>query len=196
MENEKSKDLVQTYLDKLRGELKKLPEKEKEEILLEIKGHIEERIAQGKELSEIFKKLGEPSSFAQEFITQSFLSQGIATKSVPLILKGMLRWGITTLTGFFFGLLFFSLYLLSLGLVVVALLKPFFPQEIGLFVKDGNFWGWGYEKGVQNISNTNDILGYAFILIALIIGVLIFLVTTWFLKRVIKIYFEKRIRFI
>jgi uncharacterized membrane protein len=190
--DEKSKALLQTYLEKLRGELKKLPEKEREEIILEIKGHIEEKLAQGVELSSILKKLGAPKSYASEFVTQFFLDKGLAIKSFSLILRGMIRWGFTTLTGFFFGLLFFTLYLVSLGLVVVAILKPFFPQDVGLFIREGNLQGFGYAKGVNQVSSTEEILGYAVIPIALFLGIFIFLVTTWFLKKVIRTYLSKK----
>jgi uncharacterized membrane protein len=187
------KNLIGEYLIKLKEVLRPLPEKEREEIVLEIEGHIEERLAQflkeGKEtdvLKDILNKLGKPEEYASEFVTDYLLSKGMEQRSVIKIVKGLLRWGCSTLIGFFYAFFFFVSYLVSISFVFIGVMKPIFPEHVGLFLKEGSLEGFGFFTSASFDPNTQEILGYWVIPISLFIGIIWFIVTSWLLEKAIK----------
>jgi hypothetical protein len=189
--------LLEEYLEKLRKILKPLSPDEREEIVLEIKGHILDSLSLIKEekdevgnLKTVLEKLGDPEVYAPGFVTDYILEKGMKGKSLSLIFKGLLRWGFSTITGFVSVIFFFALYLLSFSLVIIGILKPFFPKDIGLFVKGESFEGLGYIKNVSSVPQIKELLGYAFVPMAIISGILIFFVTTRLLKKTIKLRLE------
>ncbi|MDP2960321.1 MAG: DUF1700 domain-containing protein, partial [candidate division Zixibacteria bacterium] len=176
--------LLEDYLRKLKEVLRPLPEKEREEIVLEIEGHIEERLAQflkeGNEtdvLKNILNRLGKPEECASEFVTDYLLSKGMEQRSVIKIIKGLLRWGCSTLIGFFYALFFFVSYLVSISFVFIGIMKPIFPESVSLFLKEGSLEGFGFFTGASFDPNTQEILGYWVIPISLFTGIVWFLVT-------------------
>lgn len=185
--------LLEDYLGKLREVLKPLPGKEKEEIVLEIKGHIEERMAQSsgaeadaEALKNALSRLGRPEEYGSEFVTDYLLSTGMERKKVWMVFKGLLRWGCNTLVGFFYSLFFFASYAISVSFVFVGIIKPIFPEQVGFFLRAGKIQNFGLIMGATNDPTMQEVLGYWIIPIALIIGIAWFLVTTWFLKKVIR----------
>jgi len=193
----KANPLLEEYLEKLRKILKPLSPEESEEIVLEIKGHILESLTLIKEekdevknLTAVLEKLGDPEDYAPGFVTDYILEKGVKEKSIGLIFRGFLRWGFSTITGFVSVILFFALYLLSFSLVIIGILKPFFPKDIGFFVKGKSFEGLGYIKNVSSVPQIKELLGYAFVPMAIISGILIFFVTTRLLKKTIKLRLE------
>jgi hypothetical protein len=188
-----SKKLLEDYLQKLKEVLRPLPEKEKDEIVLEIKGHIQERMAQSSQAegeSEALKsslaRLGRPEQYGSEFVTEYLLSRGIEQKKAWMVFKGLLRWGCNTLVGFFYSLFFFASYLISASFVLVGIMKPIFPEKVGFFLRNGRFENFGLIMGVTDDPNMQEVLGYWLIPIALVIGIAWFFVTTWLLKKVIR----------
>jgi hypothetical protein len=187
-----SKKLLEEYLRKLKEVLRPLPEKEKEEIVLEIKGHIQERISQSSQaednaeaLKNALARLGKPEEYGFEFVTDYFLSQGIERKHAGMIFKGLLRWGCNTLVGFFYSIFFFVSYLISASFVIVGIMKPIFPEKVGFFLRDGKVQNFGLVMGVTDRQGMHEVLGYWIIPIALVIGIARFFVTTWLLKKVV-----------
>ena len=188
-----SEKLLEEYLQELRGVLKPLPEKERDEIILEIKGHIQERIAQSSQAegdTEVLKnalfRLGKPEEYAFEFVTDYLLSKGIERKKALMIFQGLLRWGCNTLVGFFYSLFFFVSYLISAGFVIIGIIKPIFPESVGFFLTEGRFEGFGYMSGITQKPGVQEVLGYWVIPLALIIGLVWFFVTSWLLRKVIR----------
>lgn len=187
------KNLIGEYLIKLKEVLRPLPEKEREEIVLEIKGHIEEKLAQslreGDEtdvLKNILNRLGKPEEYASEYVTDYLLSRGIEQKSVSKIFQGLFRWGCSTLIGFFYAFFFFVSYLVSISFVFIGVMRPIFPESVGLFLKEGSLKGFGFFTSASFDSNTQEILGYWVIPISLFIGIIWFILTSWLLKKTIK----------
>ena len=188
-----SKELLENYLQKLKEVLRPLPEKEKDEIILEIKGHIQDRMtqfSQGEADTEALKnaliRLGRPEEYAFEFVTDYLLSKGIERKKAAMIFQGLLRWGCNTLVGFFYSLFFFASYLISVSFVIIGIMKPIFPGKVGFFLRNGRFENFGLIMGVTDNPNLQEVLGYWIIPVALVIGIAWFFATTWLLKKVVR----------
>lgn len=188
-----SKKLLDDYLQKLIEVLKPFPEKEREEIVLEIKSHIEERMAQStgaeagtEALKNALSRLGRPEEYGSEFVTDYLLSMGMERKKAWMVFKGLLRWGCNTLVGFFYSIFFFSSYLISVSFIFIGIMKPIFPQNVGLFLNNGEVQNFGLIMGMTNDATMQEVLGYWIIPISLVIGIAWFLTTTWLLKRIIR----------
>jgi hypothetical protein len=188
-----SKKVLEDYLQRLREVLGPLPEKERDEIVLEIKGHIQERIAQSSQcvedteaLKNALIRLGKPEEYGSEFVIDYLLSQGMERRHAGMIFRGLLRWGCNTLVGFFYSLFFFASYLISLSFVFVGIMKPIFPEQVGFFLKDGKAQNFGLVTGVTERQGMQEVLGYWIIPIGLVIGIVWFFATTWLLKKVIR----------
>lgn len=188
-----SKRLLEDYLRKLKEVLGPLPEKEREEIVLEIKGHIQERMAQSpgvvadaEALNRALSRLGRPEEYASEFVTDYLLSTGMERKKAWMVFKGLLRWGCNTLVGFFYSLFFFVSYAISVSFVFVGIMKPIFPQNVGFFLQNDRFQNFGLIMGISDDPSMHEVLGYWIIPISLVTGIAWFLATTWLLKRTIR----------
>lgn len=186
------KKVLEEYLHHLGEILKSLPQDEREEIVLEIKGHIEDKLSRSirggssiDSLKNILDRLGKPEDYAYEFVTDYLLNKGIERRKISMVFKGLLRWGCNTLVGFFYSLFFFAAYLISVSFVIIGIMKPILPEKVGFFLRNGKFENFGLIMGVTNDPNVQEVLGYWLIPIALIIGILGFFVTSWLLKRVI-----------
>jgi len=191
--NAESMKLLENYLQELKEVLNSLPEKERDEIVLEIKGHIQERMAQSSQaesdieaLKNALTRLGKPEEYGSEFVTDYLLNKGMERKKAWMIFKGLLRWGCNTLVGFFYSLFFFVSYLISASFVIVGIMKPIFPEKVGFFLRNGRFENLGLIMGVTDNPNMQEVLGYWIIPVALVIGIAWFFVTTWLLKKVIR----------
>ncbi|HVP36460.1 MAG TPA: hypothetical protein VMT04_05640 [Terriglobales bacterium] len=188
-----TKKLLDDYLQKLKDVLRPLPEKERDEIVLEIKGHIQEKLSQSSQaegdkeaLMNALIKLGKPEEYGSEFVTDYLLSRGIERRHAGMIFKGLIRWGCNTLVGFFYSLFFFVSYSISLSFVFIGIMKPIFQEQVGFFLRDGIPQNFGFIMGAIDRQGMHEVLGYWIIPITLIIGIVWFFATTWLLKKVIR----------
>jgi hypothetical protein len=109
----------------------------------EVESHIRERLAQTDPaadekaaLERILEHLGSPMKVAQAYAAEITFDEAVATGRPLPILRAL--WMVsTTVTGFFAGLGIFIGYALGGALMVVAVLKPIFPRNVGLVLLDG-----------------------------------------------------------
>ncbi|HEX9912765.1 MAG TPA: hypothetical protein VGB01_05910, partial [candidate division Zixibacteria bacterium] len=74
----------------------------------------------------------------------------------------------------------------SISFVFIGVMRPIFPESVGLFLKEGSLKGFGFFTSASFDSNTQEILGYWVIPISLFIGIIWFVVTSWLLEKAIK----------
>jgi hypothetical protein len=130
---------IDAYLARLRTRLFGFNELEVDEIVKELRSHIEDKIAgNGTEtvpgVDRVLATLGSPEALANEYITDNLLARAVASRSPLRILESLFRLASLSVAGFF--VLFGSVmgYFLGAVLILVALLKPFHPQTAGLWV--------------------------------------------------------------
>ncbi len=122
---------IQQYLRRLRAGLGSLPADERDEIVAELRSHIEERVAQGQR--SVLDDLGSPEDYATSFVAEHALSGALARGTSFALGRALL----TGLRESFFGMLVVPLLALQLAaatLVVVGALKPILPSRIGVFL--------------------------------------------------------------
>jgi hypothetical protein len=148
---------VDEYCKRLSKALHQLPTSEREDLIREVRSHILERVEARPEvtmevLAKILREVGEPDELAAEYRTQAALRE--ATRSEVtwvlrpwMLLRSTLSWGLTSVT----GLVAFFVTVVGYGFALVfylcALLKPFFPSRIGLWLAARHTLSLGYWNG-------------------------------------------------
>jgi uncharacterized membrane protein len=180
---------VDTYLARLRKALGGLPADDVEEILQELRGHIAERAAatdsdrESTAVEWILATLGTPEEIGSLYQTDAQLAHARATFSPALIIRTTIRWATKTVLGFVAFILGFTGYALGLSFIACALLKPFFPTHIGLWIHPH-----GIELATPNAARDlgPELLGWWIIPIGLLAGALFVIGTTVFLRWMLR----------
>lgn len=176
------------YDQRLEYLLKRINKEEKEEILLEIKGHLWESFRQDLAESEeerllnAIGRLGEPEIFLRPLIAEKYMNRASRTLRPQDVIKGLY---FSLFTGIKKALISFCLglgYLLVFFLVGMAVLKPFFPNYVGvLSFNDGSLIaGMSYNSSGVKI----DYLGFWIIPVASGLAALLYIGLTKFLRKV------------
>lgn len=140
----------------------------------EIESHVRERVAahdgspgEREALEKILAELGPPLRVAQAYSAERIIDEAVATGRFVAITRAVWHLAGTTVRGFFVGLALLVGYLVGCGLLIVAAVKPFFPQNTGIFVRDG----WPVGLGAQFPAPAEPVRGgYWIIPICLILG--------------------------
>jgi hypothetical protein len=178
------------YFRRLDRLIRPLDEVQRRELTLEIKGHILESFhsdtagSEAERLLNAFDRLGEPESFIGPMRADRLLTKASKSMKPGDVLKGLYYH----LTGgsrkLFLGILFVLGYILDVGLVLMAVLKPIIPNHVGLLLfNDGDFvFGFGWDT--SNLKA--DVFGYFIIPICLILAAGLYFGLTKLLKALRK----------
>jgi hypothetical protein len=126
----------------------------------------------------VLNALGSPDEIARQYRLETLLSRPSWKVSPLAVLRTMLRWAVTGVQGWLIFCLAVTGYALSLSFYVVAVLKPFFPHNVGAFVGPHNF----NLARFPNPPAGHDVLGAYFIPITGILGYLFTLGTTLLIR--------------
>jgi uncharacterized membrane protein len=112
----------------------------------EIESHLRERIAaadgapnERDALERILAELGPPLKVAQAYSAERIVDEAVTTGRVVPTLRAVWHVAMSTVSGFFIGLALLLGYALGGSLVVVALMKPVFPANTGIWIGRGTF---------------------------------------------------------
>lgn len=179
---------VDIYLTRLRRELADLPVDDVEEILRELRGHIAERAAatgpeqNGMPVEQILRQLGAPEQIGSLYRADALAARARAGFSPALIIRATIRWATRTIVGFLALLAGVVGYALGAALVACAIMKPFFPAYVGLWIKPhGVLLGAEMPRPVGH-----ELLGWWMIPYGLGVGVAFILGTTVFLRWMLR----------
>lgn len=111
--------------------------------LREVESHLRELLSMAPEgqdekaaIEKILAELGPPLKVAQAFAAEITFDEAVTTGRLSPILRAL--WmASTSIGGFFAALALFVGYTLGSSFVIMALLKPIFPQNVGIHVRDG-----------------------------------------------------------
>jgi hypothetical protein len=152
---------IESYLAGLDGALKGMLPKERDEILREIRTHILDSLPNNPEagVETVLRGLGAPERLAEQYQTEFLLTQAGHSFSPWLLLSTAWRWAHTGVRGIAVFMLAMVGYVAALGFLATALLKPFFPNRIGLWVGHGNlvFGATGPGPGVHEVLGSSYI---------------------------------------
>jgi len=181
------------YLKRLRWALSHLPAEDREEIVTETRAHFAERIAQGATVDEVAASFGEPEAYARRFLENYEISVALSSGSTTRMMATALK-AIGSGVGSFFAVLgLVLLYLTALTCLVVAVLKPIMPENVGFWtgedllllgiVSDSVVGGMGL---VGDTAGAEERLGYWIIPLSLVAGAVVYLMSNSMLRRFLK----------
>ena len=152
---------VNGYLFVLERSLKTfLPTDAVRDAVREIDSHLRERIAAADSapnervaLEQILSELGPPLRVAQAYSAERTVEEAVATgRFVPMI-RAVSQLAVSTVWGFFLAFWLFICYVISFAFFAIAILKPIFPNNVGIQFVHGFPVGLGVhiplEPGVQ-----------------------------------------------
>ena len=182
--NEKAEKLLNDYIKRLKWSLSKLPSEDSKEIIQEVQGHLQDRLQESETLEDfekVFNEFGPPDEYARSFLENYEVSVALASASPWQILIQNFRMIGDSIGRAIpvFGIAL--LYLLSISIILMGILKPLFPNNIGLWASTNPFhFAFG-----MNLSQdpANEILGYWIIPISIAFGSGLFIFTSTLSRR-------------
>jgi uncharacterized membrane protein len=140
-----------------------LPREVARDALRELESHVRERVDQVEPvpdertaLERVLAELGPPLRVAQAYSAEMTIEEAVATGKVTPTARALWHLATTTLLGFFPALGVLLGYLAGLGFLVLAVLKPVLPQQVGLLMVDGVPHGLG---AFDSIPAGGEVLG-------------------------------------
>jgi hypothetical protein len=187
--SESGQSRVNGYLFVLERSLKTfLPIEVVRDAVREIESHLGERIAgsdgspnEREALERILLELGPPLHVARAYSAERIVDEAIATERVVPMLRAVWHLAVTTLIGFGAALGILIGYLVGLSFLALAILKPVFPSNVGVWVRTGHEslrtefpWRLGAQFPIP--ANEHVVAGYWVIPICLFLGLLVLVV--------------------
>ena len=177
--------LIDGYLARFRKCLAKNAIAQQDEIVREILMHIRECAEQpGVNVESVLRRLGPAEVLASQYGSEQLIRRAERAFSPLVILKATLELAKRGLMGSVLFLFALIGYMTGGGLIFTAMLKPFYPRQIGLWAGAGFYFGYHEPAPPDGI---HELLGNAYIPVTLCLGGLILCLTTlgmrWMIRR-------------
>jgi uncharacterized membrane protein len=178
---------IDNYLNALRFNLGPIAIADREEIAREIGAHVRDSAEEsGATIETVLDRLGPPEALAAQYRDGILIRQASRSISPLVLLRATLRLA----TEGIFGMLVFVLgsigYLGGIGFVLTGFAKCVFPAHTGTWVVDGNVVASGTQLYILQ-PPAHEVLGMWYVPIAVTIGSLFLLFTTWAIRTSLKI---------
>jgi hypothetical protein len=181
--SESGESRVNGYLFVLERSLKSfLPGDVVRDAVREIESHVRERVAaadasadERAALERILTELGPPLRVAQAYSAERIIDEAVATGRIVPTLRAMWHLAASTVVGFFAGLGLFVGYAIGASFLIIAALKPIFPDNVGLWTMNGMPRGLGVQFPVPPGTELRG--GYWIIPIAAVCGLAVLVIT-------------------
>ena len=156
----------------------------------EIESHLRERVLSSdgapnerEALEKILAELGPPLRVAQAYSAERTIDEAVATGRVLPMARAMWHLAASTLAGFAVAFGVLCGYLLGVGFLILAVLKPIFPDNVGMWIRDDT-GGWVGPGGTFPARAGQHVVGgYWFIPISIVAGLAILVTSHRAAKR-------------
>ena len=126
-------DIVQ-WLSTLRGALSLLPDSDRDDIVNEAGGHLQDRIAAGLTAEQALHGFGPAKAYAQNFVDHYALDTALNSRKVTVMVKTLIGFTGRSLIAFFGLMGAFIFGSIALASAVSIVLKTIRPDMVGLWV--------------------------------------------------------------
>ena len=163
--SETGQSRVNGYLFVLeRSLLAVLPRDVARDAVREIDSHLRDRIAataatsdERSALEKILSELGPPQRVAQAYSVERTVDEAVVTGKLFAILRAMSHVAMTGISSFFAALGLFIGYAIGAAFLILGIMKPIFPANIGFWVNDDGplygfdlAWRMGVGPGIRH----------------------------------------------
>jgi len=176
-----SERIYKDYISRIQKVTKALPEKDQNEILMELNSHIYEDLQQhggGNEvesLLNVLEKLGRPEEILQPLVADKKMEQATRTFNPVHVIKALV-YNVTNGISYF---IFLILYVLLLGFVILIGAKFIYPDHVGLFYNPGHVFIYGVSSADYH---QFEVLGNWFVPVTMLLTVVVYFILTFLLK--------------
>jgi uncharacterized membrane protein len=179
---------IDSYLTALRLHLGPLTIAEREEIVREIAAHVRDSAEEsGASVETVLSRLGSAPALAAQYRDGLLIRQASRSISPLVLLRATLRLATKGVSGVLVFFVAIFGYAFGGGLVLTALVKPILPANTGVwFDGEGHFMSSGVLFPPPG-SQAHEVLGVWYIPLALILGSLTLLATTWAIRTSLRI---------
>lgn len=134
-------DSIDAYLRQVRASLRGLSDAEVTDIVNELRVHIVERIGPGGEANEsavtsALRSLGRPEQIAALYVAEGLALRAESNRSPWTVLGSVFHWSTLSVKGFAVFLICLIGYSFGFSFYLAALMKPFHPHGVGLWVSN------------------------------------------------------------
>jgi uncharacterized membrane protein len=149
-----------------------LPRESVRDVVREIDSHLRDRISAAQAvpderamLERILGELGPPQRVAQAYSVERTVDEAVVTGKLLAIVRAIWYVATSGVSGFFGGLGLFVGYVVGASFIVLAAMKPIFPDHVGIWVgsrsiADGLDIGWRAGVHVATSSQEHLVGGY------------------------------------
>jgi len=195
---ESGESRVNGYLFILERSLKTfLPPDVVRDAVREIESHLRERIVaaggapnERVALEKILGELGPPLRVAQGYSVERTLDEAVATGRFVSTLRAVMHLAASTVWGFFVAFWLFIGYLISFAFLAIAILKPIFPDNVGVVFVNGIPVALGAHFPLEPGVDLRG--GYWLVLVAALCGLGVFVATHRAARRFLSRWRERR----
>ncbi len=120
------------------------------DVAREIESHIRERARESSALpnerdalERLLREFGTSHRIAQAYSIELAVEEAVSTGRLGATARAIYSLAVNTVQGFFVGLGVLVGYMVGVAALLVALLKPIFPNNVGVLFTDGEFRGIG-----------------------------------------------------
>lgn len=180
-----STEKIDLYLKQVRSRLQGISEDQVAEILQELRSHILDRTKgvpgfPDSSVTAAIDSLGTPEQIASEYITEQLTARAQATRAPWSVMRVIIRWASLSLWGFLALVVSCAGYLLGAAFLLCALLKPFDPGGVGLWIHSQPFRLSLLVGAANQGPEGRELLGWWIIPIGMVTGLALFVLTTKF----------------
>ena len=189
---------IRGYLYMLTSSLRSfLPTDVAKDAVREVESHIRERVEYIEDppderlaLESVLENLGSPLKLAQIYAAEMTIEEAVTTGRASSVARALWYGAGTTIGGFFTALGLLVGYLMGVSSLGIAVLKPLFPENVGLVVVNGMPTAFG---AIFPLPRGGEIVGgYWIIPISILMGLLILVGTHKVARKAIMRFKARR----
>jgi uncharacterized membrane protein len=158
----------------------------------EVESHIRERVRETDAmpnerdaLNRLLDALGPPHRLARAYSAEMAVDEAVATGRLVATARAILALAFYTTEGFFVGVGLLCGYMFSAACLLIAILKPIFPDRVGVSTVNGEFRGFGFEVNMPPGTVVSH--GWWLALFCVVVGSLVL----WLTHRGTKAYLRR-----
>jgi uncharacterized membrane protein len=164
-----------------------LPATDRREFARELRAHVFDRLHQiavptESDCSAVLAALGTPEEIVRQYRLERIMNRSAWRISPLSVLRTLLRWTLTGVQGYIVFVVALIGYVLSASFYITALLKPFFPHNVGVFISRE---GLNLTRFPAPPPGT-EVLGVYYIPVAVVLGYLFTFGTTLLIRFVMR----------
>ena len=164
----------------------------------EVESHIRERVRETDAmpnerdaLNRLLDALGPPHRLARAYSAEMTADEATSSGRIGAMARALLAGASNTVEGFAVALALFIGYLLSVGLLIVAIMKPIFPDNVGVRWVNGEFRGAGWELSMP--PGTVVTHGWWVMLVCAVLGTILLWTTHRGARRYLRRVSQRRL---